>query len=30
MRCPYCQHEKSKVADTTKNAPEASDDAENV
>ncbi len=21
MRCPYCQHEKSKVVDTTKNAP---------
>jgi len=21
MRCPFCQHEKSKVVDTTKNAP---------
>jgi len=21
MRCPYCQHERSKVVDTTKNAP---------
>jgi transcriptional repressor NrdR len=21
MRCPYCQHEKSRVVDTTKNAP---------
>ena len=21
MHCPYCQHEKSKVVDTTKNAP---------